>query len=132
MKLTVVLLLTLMTLGCGYGSKYNMMGTTVQMSELSPQSANAGEAGFMLTVNGSGFSMNSMVYWNSMPLTTRFISGNQLVAGVPAFQVAMPGAVQVYVYSNGMASNVMNFTVSKASSLQDRHSATVPAMAFAL
>jgi hypothetical protein len=115
MKLICVLLLTVVALGCGYGSMHNyntMTGTSVQMSQLVPNAANAGTAGFMLTVNGSGFSSNSMVYWNSMALSTRFVSGNQLVAGVPASEVAMPATVQVYVNSNGMASNMMKFTVN--------------------
>jgi hypothetical protein len=82
------------------------------MSQIVPNTATAGTAGFMLTVNGSGFSSNSVVYWNSMPLSTTFISGNQLIAGVPASEVAMPATVQVYVNSNGMASNMMKFTVN--------------------
>lgn len=115
MKLVFVLLLTAVALGCGYGSKNNynnmMTGTAVQMSQIVPTSTTAGTDGFMLTVNGSGFASNSVVYWNSMALGTTFVSGNQLVAGVPASEVAMPVTVQVYVNSNGMASNRMNFTV---------------------
>jgi hypothetical protein len=115
MKLVFALLLTLVALGCGYGSSmhnYNTpAGTAVQMSQIVPNSATAGTAGFMLTVNGSGFSGNSVVYWNSMALGTTFISGNQVVAAVPASEIAMPAAVQVYVNSNGMASNMMTFMV---------------------
>jgi hypothetical protein len=79
---------------------------------LFPNVTNSGTAGFMLTVNGSGFSSNSVVYWNSMALDTKFVSGNQLIASVPASEVAMPAMVQVYVNSNGMASNMMQFTVN--------------------
>jgi hypothetical protein len=115
MKIVCVLLLTLVALGCGYGSSmrnYNMTtGTAVQMSQIVPNTATAGTAGFMLTVNGSGFSSNSAVYWNSTALSTRFVSGNQLIAGVPTSELAMPATVQVYVNSNGMASNMMMFTV---------------------
>jgi hypothetical protein len=115
MKLVCVLLLTVASLGCGYSSMHNyntMTGTSVQMSQIVPNAATAGTAAFMLTVNGSGFSSNSVVYWNSMPLSTKFVSGNQLIAGVSASEVAMPATVQVYVNSNGMASNMMNFTVN--------------------
>ena len=115
MKPVFVLLLTVVTLGCGYGSmhKYNKMmsGTAVQMSQIVPTSITAGRAAFMLTVNGSGFASNSVVYWNSMALGTTFISVSQLVAGVPASDVVMPATVRVYVNSNGMASNMMMFTV---------------------
>jgi trimeric autotransporter adhesin len=114
MKIVCVLLLTLASLGCGYGSmhNYNMTtGTSVQMSQIVPNSATAGVAGFMLTVNGSGFTSSSVVYWNSMALSTQYVSGSQLVAGVPASEVASPTTVQVYVNSNGMVSNMMKFTV---------------------
>jgi hypothetical protein len=114
MKVACVLLLTVASLGCGYGSmhNYNMMtGTAAQMSQIAPTSTTAGGSGFMLTVNGSGFASNSVVYWNSMALGTKFVSGNQLLANVPASEVAMPATVQVYVNSNGMASNRMNFMV---------------------
>jgi len=115
MKLVSVLLLTVASLGCGYGSMHNYnttTGTSVQMSEIVPNVTNSGAAGFMLTVNGSGFSSNSVVYWNSMALSTNFVSGNQLIASVPASEVAMPAMVQVYVNSNGMASNMMQFAVN--------------------
>jgi hypothetical protein len=115
MKLVWVLLLTVASLGCGYGSMHNyntMMGTSVQMSQIVPNAVPAGASGVMLTVNGSGFSTNAVVYWSSIPLSTQFVSANQLVANVPASEVAMPITAQVYVASNGMASNMIKFTVN--------------------
>jgi hypothetical protein len=115
MKLVCVLLFTVASLACGYGSMHNyntMTGASVQMSEIVPNATTSGAAGFMLTVNGSGFSSNSVVYWNSTALSTKFVSGNQLIASVPASEVAMAAMVQVYVNSNGMASNMMQFTVN--------------------
>jgi hypothetical protein len=47
-----------------------------------------------------------------MALGTQFVSGKQLVASVPASEVEMPATAQVYVNSNGMASNMMQFTVN--------------------
>ena len=116
MKPVFALLLTLVTLGCGgYGSMHNynsmMTGTAVQISQIVPISKPAGAAGFMMTVNGSGFSGNAVVYWNATALSTTFISANQLVAGVPASDLAVPATVQVHVNSNGMASNMMSFMV---------------------
>jgi hypothetical protein len=115
MKLVWVLLITFVALGCGYGSMHNyntMTGRPVQMSQIVPNTAAAGTAGFMLTVNGSGFSGNSVVYWNSTALGTRFISGSQLIAAVPQSEVVMATNVQVYVNSNGMASNMLTFAVN--------------------
>jgi len=114
MKLLPVLLLTAITLGCGYGSKYNsnMGGASVQMTQLLPPNATAGGPAFQLTVNGSGFSPNSVVYWGSMPLSPGFVMPNQLVVVVPASLIAMPRMVQLYVNSNGLSSNMMSFTVN--------------------
>lgn len=114
MKLLRVLLLTAITVGCGYGSKYhsNMMGTFVQMTQLLPANATAGGPAFQMTVNGSGFSPNSVLYWGSMPLNPSFVMANQLVVVVPASLIAMPRMVQVYVNSNGVSSNMMSFTVN--------------------
>jgi trimeric autotransporter adhesin len=111
----VVVLLTLLTLGCGYGSMHNygtMAASNAQVMQVVPAAVSAGAPSFMLTVNGSGFSMNSVVYWNGMPLSTKFLTSNQLVASVPASLVASPETVQVYVNSNGAASNTMNVTVN--------------------
>ena len=112
MKFISILLLTLMTLGCGYGSMNNYMNGASRVTMLAPASASAGGGGFMLTVNGSGFSMNSVVYWNSTPMTTTFVTGNQVVATIPGLEVASRGTARVYVLSNGMTSNTVNFSVN--------------------
>jgi hypothetical protein len=91
---------------------YNpMTGTGLQLTAISPNAATAGSPALMMTVNGNGFSGNPVVYWNSMPLSTNMIAANQLVAVVPAAQLAMPTMAQVFVFSNGMSSNSMSFTV---------------------
>jgi len=116
MKLMWVLLLSLFTFGCGYGSNYNGGmgggGATPQISQLVPGSANAGDPGFVLTVNGSGFATNAVIYWNAMPLTTMYATNQQVTANIPAANIANPGMVPVYVRSSGRNSNTMNFTVN--------------------
>ena len=57
---------------------------TPSLTSLSPQFTNAGSAQFNLTVNGSGFTSASSVYWGSAALTTQFVSATQLTATVPA------------------------------------------------
>jgi len=111
MKHLVVVLLTLMTLGCGYSANMATRGTA-QLMQVLPSTINAGSPSTMLTVNGSGFSMNSVVYWNGMPLGTRFITASQLVANVPASLIAMPETVQVYVLTNGTTSNTVNVAIN--------------------
>jgi hypothetical protein len=115
MKITCVLLLTLLAAGCGYGSNYNsgMMGGTVpSVTQLVPNSATAPGMAFTLTVNGSGFGTDAVVYWNGAVRTTTYATGKQVTAMISAADVANPGMVPVYVHSNGQNSNTMNFTVN--------------------
>jgi hypothetical protein len=88
---------------------------------LVPNTATAGSAGFTLTVNGSGFVNQSVVYWNSMAHATTFVTSAQLTAAITATDIANPGNMPVFVknpggtgiYNNQPAqnSNMVNFTV---------------------
>jgi IPT/TIG domain len=49
---------------------------------LVPDAINHGEAGFTLTVNGTGFVSSSVVKWNGSPRTTIFVSKSQLKASI--------------------------------------------------
>lgn len=114
MKFTCVLF-TILMLGCGYGSNYNNMnpppGTTPNISQLSPNSVSAGGSAFVLTVNGTGFGMNAMVYWNSTAHDATYVTGNQITANISVADIANPGTAQVYVHSNGRNSNTMIFSI---------------------
>src|ERR1700680_1130620 len=73
-------------IGCGYGSTANtpaMAGAMPAIAQLAPNSAPAGSGGLTLTVNGSNFSPNAVVNFNSTALTTSYVTGNQLTAAVP-------------------------------------------------
>jgi hypothetical protein len=121
-KLIFVLLVTLSTFACGgYGSNSgsgNMGGATPQISQLMPNTANAGDPAFTLTVNGSGFATSSVVYFNGVTKPTTYATGSQLTAAIAAADIANAGTIPVYVrtsggqYGNGTNSNTMNFTVN--------------------
>ena len=114
MKLTFVLLLTALTLGCGYGSNYNsgmMGGSAPSIQMLIPGNTAAGGPAFILTVNGSHFAPNATVYWNGMPQATTFATAGQVTAMIPAALIANSGAASVHVLSNGMNSNSATFNV---------------------
>ena len=72
---------------------------TPSVTSISPSSATAGAAGFSLTVNGGDFSGNAVVVWNGSPLTTSYVSSNQLTAAISATQIAQPDTALVYVYN---------------------------------
>ncbi len=126
--LTTIVLLAIFALGCGgyssgSGSSTGAMaaGTPSIASPLVPNTATAGSAGFVLTVNGSGFVSQSVIYWNATAHTTQFMTSGQLTTTISAAEIMAAGSVPVYVsnpggtgiYSNQTApiSNTVSFTV---------------------
>ena len=78
------------------------------ITSVSPASVIAGSAGFTLTVNGTGFTSGSVVYWGgqSTPLTTTYVSSTEITASVPASLVMTPGSVGIFAASQGYTSQV--------------------------
>lgn len=90
---------------------------TPVLNTLSPTSTAAGGAAFTLTVNGTGFLSSSVVEWNGTPLSTTYISAQQLTASVPAADIASAGSVQVDVLNaapGGGSSASVTLTVNLA------------------
>ena len=115
--LTAVLLSAVLITACGYKSNYNMgMGTTMaggpMVEALMPDMATAGSGQFTLTINGSGFATDSAVFFNSTQVATMYVTGNQLMAAIPASALVMQGTVSVYVRTNGQNSNMVNFMIN--------------------
>ncbi len=87
------------------------------ISGISPSNATAGGAAFTLTVNGSGFTGDSVVRWNSSGRTTSFVSFTQLTANISAADIAGAGTRPVTVFNTtpgGGTSNEATFTVNAA------------------
>jgi uncharacterized protein (TIGR03437 family) len=88
------------------------------ISSLSPNSAAAGGAAFIVTVSGSGFLNGSTVQWNGSALATTYVNGNQLTASVSTALIATVGSATVTVASaGGAASNPLLFAISPAGNL---------------
>ncbi len=92
---------------------------------LVPTKVDPGGPGFTLTVNGAEFIQGSVVNWNGSPLATNFVSGTQLMAIVPASNIAGAGTASVTVGNPGTteASNVVTsgitFPISSISLVQN-------------
>jgi hypothetical protein len=124
MKLSLLVLLTIVASGCGYGSNYMApaaMSAASRISALSPTSTGVGAPSFTLTVQGNGFSANSMLFFNGVAQPTTFVSAAQITAMISAAEVATTGTVPVYVrVSSGggmygpvsQNSNTVNFAVN--------------------
>jgi len=92
--------LTALTLACGYSSKSTppVAGTVPAIAQLSPNSATAGGATFMLTVNGSNFGTKAVVNWNgAAQAATAYVSGGQLTVSIPAAMIAASGSASITV-----------------------------------
>ena len=61
-------------------AEYNTVSAPISVSSLSPASAVAGGAGFTLTINGAGFTANSVVFLNN---TFYDITGNVIRTVAP-------------------------------------------------
>lgn len=119
-----------LTVACGYSSKTTppVAGTMPTISQLSPDSATAGGAAFVLTVDGTNFASKAVVNWNGVAQTanTTYVSGSQLTVTVPASAITTAGTIQITVTNPAVAgtgqygsggtlaetSTVMNFTVN--------------------
>src|SRR5262249_28523910 len=91
------------------------------ITSISPTSANSGDPGFTLTVNGTGFLNGAIVnFYNTSAsytstLNSTFVSSTQITVTVPASAIAMPGPFTVFVNNPQPTvsySNSLNFTVN--------------------
>jgi hypothetical protein len=83
------------------------------ITAITPSSAAAGAAGFTLTVDGIGFTPNSVVRWAGGNRTTQFVGATQLTATIPAGDIAVAGNFAITVTDPGQANptNSRTFTV---------------------
>jgi hypothetical protein len=132
MKMISVLLLTLLLSACGGYSSPSMAapqaGIIPAIAAIVPNTANHGDPGFTLTVNGSSFNANAVVNWNDTAQSTSHPAMNQLTVAIPASAIASAGTAKVTVTNPGSStpggqyggggstmaetSTPMNFTVN--------------------
>lgn len=111
-SLGLLLTITLMVAGCGYGSHNYMSGNGMPtLTQLSPSTTAAGGAAFALTIEGAGFGTDSLVYWGTTTRTTTYVSASQVTASITDTDIMNAGMVQVYVHTGGANSNALTFTI---------------------
>lgn len=125
-KTTLLLTLFALTLGCGY-SKNTMpvqAGSMPAVTQLTPPSAAAGGAAFMLEVDGTNFASKAVINFNGAAQATTFVNATKLQATIPATAIMNTATVPVTVTNPAVAggiygggttaatSSAMNFTIN--------------------
>jgi hypothetical protein len=79
---------------------------------LSPPSVPVNSVPFTLTVNGSNFGTDAILFWNGAAQHTIFVTSNQLMVAVTPEDLDFTGAVPLYVRTLGQNSNTVDFEVT--------------------
>jgi hypothetical protein len=84
----------------------------IALNSLTPVSATAGDAAFLLTATGSAFTSQSEINFNGTTLSTTFVNGTTLTATVPTAAISCAGPLFVSVTDPAAGStNPLRFTV---------------------
>ena len=100
MRLTIVLLLLAVALGCGYGTRSTtppQPGATPSITQLNPSGVIANSGSFQLEVLGTSFSSNAVINFNGTAQTTVLESAGKLAAQIPNSAIANAGPVPVTI-----------------------------------
>jgi uncharacterized protein (TIGR03437 family) len=101
--------------------------TIPSITSLSPNSAAAGSAQLLLTINGANFRSNYQSLWNGQARPTSFVSATQLVATISAADLAVAGTAKVAVSNPGFGDAVsreLDFTIAISAPALDSLSVT--------
>jgi hypothetical protein len=119
---SLLLLLALMpvgvlTLGCGTPVHDPKVTFTTNFSPpalttLVPSTVPVNSVPFVMTVNGNNFGRDAIVFWNSAPQMTRFVSPTELQVAITADDLTEFGLAHIYVQTAGLTSNTVDFDVT--------------------
>jgi outer membrane protein assembly factor BamB len=86
---------------------------TLQANSIWPTSVTAGAPAFTLEVLGQAFAAGAVVQWNGSARSTTVVSSNELLAQIPASDVASVGNASVTVLNSGgsPASNALQVSI---------------------
>ncbi len=95
--------------------------TPPSITSLDPSSGAAGGPAFTLTVSGTNLTRNTIVQWNGVDRSTRWISSSQVMASIQRQDIAGAGTAQITVRDDqvdqndavdGLVSNALPFQTS--------------------
>ncbi|HUJ83153.1 MAG TPA: IPT/TIG domain-containing protein, partial [Candidatus Acidoferrales bacterium] len=127
----LVLAAALLFASCGEGIANN---PKPKLTSLTPPSVSAGSPGFVLTVNGTGFSPQSVIFFNGSGIQSIFQSGSELTANISSSFIATPGNATIEVQTpqpGGGVSNQLTFMITQVTSPIPTISSMSPSSALA-
>jgi hypothetical protein len=65
-----------------------------------------------MTINGRNFGADAVAFWRGTAHSTFFVTSNQLMVAVTDTDLMFTGLVPVYVRTEGMDSNTVDFDVT--------------------
>ena len=113
-----VTLLFLISVGCGNpshnpnvanGPLRVITSSPPSITNLLPSSSPVNAVPFTLEIDGTNFDTNAVVYWDGSPLSTTFVSSQQLFADLASTNLMLAGTIKVYVRTDGLNSNTVEF-----------------------
>jgi hypothetical protein len=119
MRYFVLLLASAFILGCGGDPAGNhdphsivSISAPPSITQLDPDSVPVNSVPFTVTVNGTNFGGDAIVFWNGNPLSTRFVTPQQLLAVLTDTDLDFAGLIPVYVRTGGQNSNTVDFNLT--------------------
>jgi len=118
MRYFSLLLVSLLLIGCGTpGSSHGdplrvFISTPPSITMLTPGSVPVNSVPFTMTINGTNFLTDAVVFWQGSPQSTLYITSNQLMVKVTDADLMFMGMVPVYVRTGGQNSNTVDFEVT--------------------
>lgn len=82
---------------------FTIINATLSLVNTSPTQVTVGWPAYVQTVIGTGFTNASTVLWNGNPLVTTYVSSTELLAQVPAANIAVAGTGNISVINSGGA-----------------------------
>lgn len=118
MRLACVLL-TVLLFGCGSGSRGPNQGKHLSfavfppsIATLVPNASPLNSVPFTMTINGSNFGTDAIVFWNGTAQQTTFVSSSQLIVAVTGTDLMFAGLAHLFVRTAAMNSNTVDFNVT--------------------
>jgi hypothetical protein len=118
MRYLSLLVVSLLALGCGMDPASHDPHSVIAVSSppsivtLTPDTVPVNSVPFTMTINGSNFGTDAVVFWNNTPQFTTFITPNQIMSTVTSNDLMFWGAVPVYVRTGGLNTNTVDFNVA--------------------